>query len=80
MALDSTTLASALLTAYQKAQKDQASGKDSTKTLTDDIASAIETFIKTATVTTPSGVAVSTAGSAAAQTGATTAPGIGTIS
>ncbi len=36
-------------------------------------------IIANAVVTTPPGVAVATTGTAAAQTGATTAPGIGTI-
>ena len=44
------------------------------------LAQAMQTYITSATVTVPPGVAVATAGTAAAQTGATTAPGIGTIS
>lgn len=44
------------------------------------ISDATDTYIKSATVTTPAGVAVATAGSPTAQTGATVAPGIGTIS
>ena len=36
--------------------------------------------IKAGTVTVPAGIPVATAGTAVAQTGATTAPGIGTIS
>jgi hypothetical protein len=39
----------------------------------------IEHFAAAAVVTVPPGVAVATAGSAAAQTGATTAPGVGSI-
>jgi len=39
----------------------------------------IEHFIAAAIVTTPPGVLVATAGTAAAQTGATTAPGLGTV-
>jgi 6-phosphofructokinase len=44
------------------------------------IADEIDKYIKTATVTIPLGIPVTTAGSAVAQTGATTAPGIGTLS
>jgi hypothetical protein len=40
----------------------------------------VEYIIANALVTVAAGIAVSTAGSAAAQTGATTAPGTGTIS
>ena len=50
------------------------------KVLSDQLSVAIDTYIKTATVTTPAGVPVATAGTAAAQTGETTAPGIGTVS
>ncbi len=39
----------------------------------------IEHFVAAAVITTPLGVPVATAGTAAAQTGATTAPGIGTV-
>ena len=44
------------------------------------LATSIDAYIKSATVTVASGIPVATAGSAAAQTGATTAPGTGTIS
>lgn len=48
--------------------------------LCDAIAGAVVTHLKAAAVVTvPSGVAVATAGSATAQVGATTAPGIGAI-
>jgi len=46
----------------------------------DQLASLIETFVKSGTVTVAAGIAVATTGSAAAQTGATTATGTGTIS
>lgn len=46
----------------------------------DQLASLIETFVKSGTVTVSAGIAVATTGSAAAQTGATTATGTGTIS
>jgi hypothetical protein len=44
------------------------------------IADGVDAWIKTATVTVAQGIPVSTTGSPAAQTGATTAPGTGTIS
>jgi hypothetical protein len=40
----------------------------------------VEHIVAAAVVTIPPGVAVATAGSAVAQTGATTAPGVGTVS
>lgn len=46
----------------------------------DQLATLIDSYIKSATVTVAAGIAVQTAGSAAAQVGATTAPGTGTIS
>ncbi len=44
------------------------------------LSDAIDSYVKTGTVTVAAGIAVATTGSAAAQTGATTAPGTGTIS
>ena len=44
------------------------------------LADLIDTFVKSGTVTVATGIPVATAGSATAQTGATTAPGTGTIS
>lgn len=46
----------------------------------DKLAGAIDTYIKSATITVPAGIAVSTAGSPSAQTGATTAPATALIS
>lgn len=46
----------------------------------DQLATLIDNYIKSATVTVAAGIAVQTAGSAAAQVGATTSPGTGTIS
>lgn len=49
--------------------------------LCDALAAAVVTHITSAAVVTiPAGVAVATTGTAAAQAGATTAPGVGTIS
>jgi hypothetical protein len=44
------------------------------------IADAIDSYIKAATITVTAGIPVATAGSAVAQTGATTGPGTATIS
>ena len=48
--------------------------------MADEMADAIDAFIKTGTVSVAMGIAVSTTGTAAAQTGTTTAAGTGTIS
>lgn len=45
-----------------------------------ELSNLIETFVKSGTVTVSAGIPVSTAGSATAQTGATTSTGTGTIS
>ena len=47
--------------------------------MANEMANAIDTFVKTGTVAVATGIAVSTTGTAAAQTGATTAMGTGTI-
>jgi hypothetical protein len=44
------------------------------------VANRVDAYIKTATITVNPGIPVATAGSPAAQTGATTGPGTGTIS
>jgi len=44
------------------------------------LSDAVDTYVKTGTVTVAAGIPVSTTGTAAAQAGATTAPGTGTIS
>ena len=45
-----------------------------------ELSNLIDTFVKGATVTVAAGIPVATAGTAASQTGATTATGTGTIS
>lgn len=45
----------------------------------DRLANAIDSYIKSATVTVQPGQTVATAGSPAAQTGTTTSPGVGTL-
>jgi hypothetical protein len=44
------------------------------------VSDQVDVYIKTATVTVALGIPVATAGTAVAQTGATTAPGVGVIS
>ncbi len=69
MALDKDTL------------KDKLKAIDpSSDDVVDKMVEAIDTYIKGATVTVAAGIPVATAGSAAAQTGATSGPGTGTIS
>lgn len=46
----------------------------------DQLATLIEIFVKSGTVTVAAGISVTTAGSATAQTGATTSTGTGVIS
>jgi hypothetical protein len=70
MALVKTTLETALNAAFQKAQADKTDGAQAT--LCSDLATAIDTYIKTATVTTTD---VTTCGA-----GAGTGTGTGTIS
>jgi hypothetical protein len=48
--------------------------------ITDIFCDAIDAYIKSATITVAAGIPVSTAGTALAQTGATTAPATATIS
>ena len=52
---------------------------DSIEEYAERLASLIDTFVKGGEVTVQPGIAVSTAGTAAAQTGATTSTGKGTI-
>lgn len=56
-----------------------AKGTDATEYYAGKLADLIEAFIKSATVTVAAGIPVSTTGTAAAQTGSTTATGTGTI-
>ena len=81
MALVDSTLASALNSLFAEADTKAKTTTPMTQSeFNTKFAKCISDFVKTATVTTPAGVAVSTTGSPTAQTGATTAPGIGEIS
>ena len=77
MALDKATLKRGIKTLLlDMMAKTEASEEEFAERLS----TMIDAFVKTGTVTIPEGVAVATAGSPTSQTGATTAPGIGTIS
>lgn len=81
MAMVDSTLVAALDALFTEADNAAKTSTPMTKSqFNTKLAKCISDFIKTATVTTPLGVPVSTTGTAAAQTGATTAPGVGTIS
>jgi uridylate kinase len=78
MALNSTTLASALENAIKNID---AESDDTRKKMAEAIATEVVNHIKNnGVVTVASGIPVATAGTAAAQTGATTSTGNGTIS
>lgn len=76
MPLNKATLKSGIQALAQNIAENEGGYSD----FADGLANLIDTFVKSGTVTVPAGVAVSTTGTAAAQTGATTAPGTGTIS
>lgn len=82
MPLDKVTLKNSIKQAFL----DELGGGSTTaqQTAVDNIATklsnAIDVFVKSGTVTVATGIPVATAGTAAAQTGATTGPGTGTIS
>ena len=80
MPLVVTTLELDILSILNKLKDDNS--EDQTKAINKyakDLSIAIDKYIKTATVVVQPGQVVSTAGSAVAQTGATTSPGTGSI-
>jgi hypothetical protein len=80
MALDVTTLKTEIRAAFDAESDVEVDPAEARQRIADALGAAIDKFVKTGTVTVASGIAVSTAGTAAAQTGATTATGTGTIS
>lgn len=76
MALNKNALKTGIKHLLQTTAENQMGYDDFANTL----ANLIDAFVKTGTVTVAAGIPVSTTGSAAAQTGATTATGTGTIS
>jgi hypothetical protein len=79
MALVKTTLQAAIFKAFKDQQGKTDNPDGSLENIADQLATAIENYIKSGTVIVDPGIPVSTAGTAAAQTGATTAPGTGQI-
>jgi hypothetical protein len=75
MALVQATLKQNLLALFNQMRQSEMSESD----YADKLAKIINDHILTAVVTVNAGIAVSTAGTSAAQTGATTAPGTGTL-
>lgn len=82
MALNASTLGALIKSKLLAAAADSKAVDNAALTsLCNCIAQAcVEHIVASAVVTVPAGVAVATTGTAAAQTGATTAPGIGTVS
>lgn len=78
MALVKATLQAAISTALSTTRSGSFTINQYCDAVASDIANAIDTYIKAAVVTVPLGVAVQTV--PATGTGATTAPGIGTLS
>ena len=76
MALNKAALKSGIKNLIQNIAENEGSYDDFANGLGD----LIETYVKTGLVTVALGIPVATTGSAAAQTGATTATGTGTIS
>lgn len=83
MALDKLGLKNALKSIFDGVSP-EAGGETNPEALREKVATemadAIDLFVKTGVVTVSQGIPVSTTGSAAAQTGQTTATGSGTIS
>lgn len=63
-----------ILAAFQKMSNSETDMATAQRELAKDLATAIDAYIKSATVIVPPGQVVATAGSAVAQAGATTAP------
>ena len=80
MALNTPLLKQQIKAAFKAQTTKQDNPDAALDDLAQKIADAVHAYVVGATVTVPPGVAVATAGSPTAQTGATTAPGIGTIS
>ena len=76
--LNKTLLKQRIEAAYKKSmsagESDNANTDQIISAISRSIAAAVEQYIKSATIIIPAGIAVSVAGSPAAQTGATVAP------
>ena len=83
MALNKATLAQQLKAIFDGVSPEAGGESDPAKLrlkVANEMADAIDAFIKTGTVTVAKDIPVSTTGTAAAQTGKTTTTGTGTIS
>ncbi len=83
MALDKTVLAAQFKSIFDGVSPEASGETDPDKLrqkVANEMADAIDAFVKSAKVTVASGILVSTTGTAAAQTGQTTSTGNGTIS
>ena len=83
MALNKAALALALKNIFDGVSPEASGITDPSQLrqkVADELADVIDAYIKSAKVTVANGIAVSTTGTAAAHTGATTAAGTGTIS
>jgi len=83
MALDKVTLITQLKAVFDGVSPETTGITDPAKLrqkVAEEMATAIDDFVKSATVTVASGIAVKTTGSATVQTGTTTVEGTGTIS
>lgn len=79
MALIKATLKQAIAAAFEAEKNSTDDPSQSIDRIAGSIADAVDAFVKSATITVAAGIPVATAGTAAAQTGATTAPSIATI-
>lgn len=81
MPLDKATLRASIKQAFQDQIGTPTVAQNAAlENIAQKLSDAIDVFVKSGTVTVPPGVPVATTGTAAAQTGATTGPGTGTIS
>lgn len=79
MALNKTSLEQELQAAFDVESDVEVDPAQARARMAKAIADAVDRFVKSGTVTVSPGIPVSTAGSATAQTGATTGTGTGTI-
>lgn len=79
MPLDKTTLENRIRNAFDAESDVETNPAEARERTARAIAEAVDDFVRGATVTVAAGIPVSTAGTAAAQTGATTAAGTGTL-
>ena len=79
MALDKTSLENAIKAALDAECDITVKPAEARQRMAEKIANAIDTFVKSGTVTVEAGIPVTTAGSPTTQSGATTSTGTGSI-